>query len=69
MMKNFRRLWTLQTAFDTAFALVWYHTDTKRGRFYYHALFSKKRDTKRMNIYYPGDTNQSIFYYHRRNNV
>lgn len=66
MTRNFRRLWTLQTAFDTTIALVWYYTDTKWGRFCYHKYFHKKRDTKQTDICYPSDTNKRTFYYHRR---
>ena len=50
MTRTFRRHWTLLTASDTAFALVWYYRNTKRGHFCYYEDLQKKRDTKRTDI-------------------
>ena len=38
---------------NTAFALVWYYTDTKRGHFCYCKYLSKMRDTNSNNIALP----------------
>ena len=45
-MRTFPLLWTLQRAFDTAFAPVWYCTDTKPGHFCYYKKTLIKRDIK-----------------------
>ncbi len=52
---------TLQTAFDTTIALVWYYTDTKRGHFYYHKYFQKMHDTKQKVGFLFGFCDKSVF--------
>lgn len=47
MMRTFPLPWTLQTAFDTTFAPVWYCTDTKPGHLCYYKESLIKRGIKR----------------------